>query len=214
LIDPEFQTLLIHAIFDNSPNGILVVNDKNIIVSHNRQFIDIWGIDKALLQGTKSGTAIGMNHEITLKSVLPRMKNPQEILTSVQELLANPHVSNHCEIEMLDGRAVEWITTGLYGNDDKYYGRAWFFRDITEQKNTESALKALSYEDALTRLPNRRYFFDQAAKEVALSLRYANPLSIGILDIDYFKKFNDHHGHWVGDEVLKAVSRAIQSRLR
>jgi PAS domain-containing protein len=82
LIDPEFQNLLIHAIIDHSPNGILVVDDKNNIVSHNRQFIDIWEIDKALLQGTEPGTAIGMNHEITLKNVLPRMKNPQEILAN------------------------------------------------------------------------------------------------------------------------------------
>jgi PAS domain-containing protein len=125
LIDPEFQSLLILAIIDNSPNGILVVDDQNNIVSHNRLFIDIWQIDAALLVGSKPGTAIGMNHEIILKSVLPRMKYPQEILDSAKELLANPHVINHCEIEMLDGRVVEWITTALYGKDDKYYGTSY-----------------------------------------------------------------------------------------
>ena len=46
------------------------------------------------------------NHEITLKSVLPRIKNPQETLASAQELLLNLRVVNHCEIEILDGKAV------------------------------------------------------------------------------------------------------------
>jgi len=46
------------------------------------------------------------NHEITLKSVLTRIKNPQKILASVQELLSNPYVFNHYEIEILDARVV------------------------------------------------------------------------------------------------------------
>ena len=50
--DVEFQNTLIKAIYESSPTGIMVVDERNIIVSHNRKFVDIWHIDRELLQGS------------------------------------------------------------------------------------------------------------------------------------------------------------------
>lgn len=68
--------------------------------------------------------------------------------------------------------------------------------------------------DALTGLNNRRQFEVRLKQEVAASKRKGHPLSAIMLDIDFFKKVNDNHGHAVGDEVLKNVSTIIKESLR
>jgi len=83
--------------------------------------------------------------------------------------------------------------------------------------NDIKKLAVLQYEcitDALTGLKNRRYFDQRIYGEVALSKRYKHPLTLMLLDIDYFKKVNDSYGHLVGDEVLKNLSRLILETVR
>lgn len=142
------------------------------------------------------------------------MKNQDEILTIVQGLQENHHLSNQGEVELLDGRAVERQTTPLFSKEGKYLGRVWFFRDITAQKEIEIKLKDLSFQYPLPGVANRRYFFERANLEVERSKRYSNPLPVGILDIDHFKQINDNYGHLMGDEVLKSVCVSISASLR
>lgn len=68
--------------------------------------------------------------------------------------------------------------------------------------------------DYLTGLANRRHFWEQAESEVARSLRYHNPLSLVMLDVDRFKRINDHWGHKVGDQVLQSLAQACLAGLR
>jgi len=63
--------------------------------------------------------------------------------------------------------------------------------------------------DALTNLPNRRAFDDALGKNVAFFKNQERPLSLLMLDVDHFKKFNDTHGHQAGDEVLRSVGSTI-----
>lgn len=74
--------------------------------------------------------------------------------------------------------------------------------------------KELSITDDLTGLYNRRYFNQRFEREVQRAKRYRRPLSILMVDIDYFKNYNDINGHLLGDEVLKKVARLIESNLR
>ena len=67
--------------------------------------------------------------------------------------------------------------------------------------------------DALTGIPNRRFFNDRFAQEVARNNRSGNPLSVIMADIDNFKSYNDHYGHEKGDDVLIQVAKAIDSAL-
>ncbi|MHB9146103.1 MAG: GGDEF domain-containing protein, partial [Symbiobacteriia bacterium] len=60
-------------------------------------------------------------------------------------------------------------------------------------------LRSLAFTDSLTGLYNRRYFFEQLEPEVARALRYSFPLSVLIVDLDYFKFYNDRLGHVAGD---------------
>jgi diguanylate cyclase (GGDEF)-like protein len=75
-------------------------------------------------------------------------------------------------------------------------------------------LERLAMTDDLTGIPNRRYLFEFALKEVARSKRFNYPLSLMIIDIDHFKRVNDRYGHPMGDEVLKAVASNLASSLR
>src|SRR5436190_2058147 len=75
-------------------------------------------------------------------------------------------------------------------------------------------LELLSITDGLTRLYNHRYFQDELARAFDESKRYNRPLSLAMIDIDFFKKINDTYGHAVGDEVLKYVSRLFGESVR
>ena len=72
----------------------------------------------------------------------------------------------------------------------------------------------MSHTDALTALPNRRRLQTDLDAEVARSSRYQRPLAFIMLDIDHFKRFNDTHGHQVGDEILAEFSRALEDAIR
>jgi len=68
--------------------------------------------------------------------------------------------------------------------------------------------------DGLTGLFNHRVFQESVREEVERAVRYIRPLTLVMLDIDHFKKFNDTHGHPVGDEVLKMVGRTLKGFIR
>jgi diguanylate cyclase (GGDEF)-like protein/PAS domain S-box-containing protein len=142
--DIELQNPLIKAINEASPEGILIVDNKGLIVSHNHRFVEIWQIPSDRLRSYESGTTIGADDAPILSTVLERVQNPKTFLARVQELYDNPHLSDHCEIELRDGRTVERHSTALRSDNGSYLGRIWFFRDITEHKQTEKKLRISS----------------------------------------------------------------------
>jgi two-component system cell cycle response regulator len=72
----------------------------------------------------------------------------------------------------------------------------------------------MSTRDDLTGLYNRRYFIEVSEREIAKAQRYENELVLCMLDLDYFKKVNDTHGHAAGDKVLKEVAGLLQESVR
>lgn len=94
-------------------------------------------------------------------------------------------------------------------------------QDITNRKMAELALcesenryRELSITDGLTGLYNSRHFFSRAHEEVERSNRYASYLSLILLDVDNFKKFNDTYGHLEGDRVLAVLAEVIRAEIR
>ena len=83
-----------------------------------------------------------------------------------------------------------------------------------ELLETNKRLELLSITDGLTNLYNHRYFQDELGRAFDESARYGRPLSLAIVDLDFFKKVNDNYGHAVGDEVLKGVSKIFRESIR
>lgn len=75
-------------------------------------------------------------------------------------------------------------------------------------------LRDLAIKDPLTRLHNRRYFFEEAEKKFAESRGNGAPFAVGMLDIDHFKKINDTFGHDAGDKVLESLAAALHENTR
>lgn len=75
-------------------------------------------------------------------------------------------------------------------------------------------LEKLAGLDGLTEIPNRRNFDETLNKEWKRSSRNELPLSLAIVDVDYFKRFNDHYGHAHGDQTLKSVANLLKWGMR
>ncbi len=76
-----------------------------------------------------------------------------------------------------------------------------------------SKLETLTRTDSLTGLANRRYFDERIQQEWFKSIRDKRPLSIIMVDIDFFKGYNDTYGHVEGDECLKKITKALEERV-
>ncbi len=82
---------------------------------------------------------------------------------------------------------------------------------LQQLQQENERLKQLVHLDELTQIANRRYFDQQLQKEWDRMLRKRLPISLLILDVDYFKRYNDTYGHMSGDHCLYQVAQAIQS---
>ena len=87
-------------------------------------------------------------------------------------------------------------------------------QDITEQKELQWKLERQARTDPLTGCANRRHFMELAEHELARARRYAEDVSVLMLDLDHFKEINDRHGHQAGDLVLQRLVQICQSTLR
>ena len=86
--------------------------------------------------------------------------------------------------------------------------------DVTDRVDLYQETQRLATQDPLTGCFNRRHFMTLAEKEVQRVVRYERPISLMMLDIDYFKNFNDLYGHPAGDKLLCALVNLCQKILR
>lgn len=108
---------------------------------------------------------------------------------------------------------VQWIHSVVHPQLDKNFevlGFTNIIQDVTDRKSIEE----LSITDALTGLSNRRYFNTVVEKELRISNRNKSSLIFVVIDIDFFKKYNDHYGHPAGDSALVKVAQALKLSLQ
>jgi PAS domain S-box-containing protein len=122
------------TIVDASIDGILVVDVEGTVVSCNRQFTKIWGIPDEVL-GTR-------RDERLLEEVRERLAEPEHFTEKVKWLYDHAHKTSRDEIHLADGRVLDRYSAPAIGKDGEYYGRIWYFRDMTERKELENELKA------------------------------------------------------------------------
>lgn len=130
--DLLYMNALYSAMQDVSLDGVLVVNDEGQMVSSNARFAEIWGIPDDILT-TRS-------NEKALAFALSKLVNPDDYLQTVMALYPQRDEKSRQEIYLHDGRVLDQYSAPVMEPEGKYYGRIWFFRDITERKRIEEAL--------------------------------------------------------------------------
>jgi diguanylate cyclase (GGDEF)-like protein/PAS domain S-box-containing protein len=87
-------------------------------------------------------------------------------------------------------------------------------RDVSEHKALEEKLASMALSDSLTGLANRRAFDQALQREWERTQREGSDISLLLLDIDHFKRFNDTYGHQAGDDCLCAIATAVKEGVR
>jgi len=213
----EFHHSLIQTIHEVSLDGVLVVDNEGRVVSINNRFSELWQIPISEITDSLRKTGFYAHDDQLISQVADRVKDPERFVARVKELFSHPEEDDQGHVELLDGRTLERYTTSLRNDAGQLLGRVWFFRDIsarmrTEQKLQEaySAVESLAVTDGLTGLANRRHFDQYLNTEWRRSLREHSPLSLLMIDADFFKSYNDTYGHPRGDNCLKQIAEAAQ----
>ena len=116
-----------------SPDAILVVDAQAKIISYNRRFVDLWGL-------TQEMVAAGVDEPV-LRSVAAQVQDQETFLARIKYLYEHGIDESHEEIGLKDGRTIDRYSAPMVGTDGRYYGRIWFFRDITKRKQTDTDLR-------------------------------------------------------------------------
>lgn len=179
-----------------------------------------------VIQGANSGIVVTDTHQqvVLVNEAAERLlgkQNSQVVQEGFLMLFNNPQWMTDRLTEKNDtspSTLLEWlgkvlsVQVSTIRNDAGHViGSAALIRDVTEEKRLEKKLQEQAITDALTGLNNRRHFDEILDSEFKRWKRYAQPLSVMMLDVDHFKKFNDTHGHDCGDRVLVSIGALLRA---
>jgi len=129
----RFRNSLLSTLQDVSIDGILVVDENNRILFYNKQFVEMWSVPAKLADD-------GLD-EPMLRFVAEQMAEQQDFLQKVLYLYDHPQETSRDELILRNGRIFDRYSAPMFGADQQYFGRVWYFRDITEAKNSENQIK-------------------------------------------------------------------------
>jgi diguanylate cyclase (GGDEF)-like protein/PAS domain S-box-containing protein len=201
-----FANLLLKTEMEASPDGILVINGKGVILLYNARFADMWRVPQALLDGADAGAL--------LAHVASLAKDPSQFLRRVNEIRSHPDLDSETEVETADGRVIERHSVALRMKNLGTMGRVWYFRDVTARRAADALALRHAHYDVLTGLANRAVFVEAVRQGIAAAKRGGTSFAILYMDLDHFKDVNDTLGHPVGDALLKAVAARLMADTR
>ena len=175
-------------------------DNKGIIISTSEAFCEISGYSEQEL--------IGNNHSIVRHEDMPAAIYNQLWGTITRGKTWQGELKN----KKKDG-SFYWVhayISPVFDDQGDIIGYTAIREDITNKKRAE----ALSITDELSSLFNRRHFNNVLPQELARAEREHKCIALMIIDVDYFKPYNDNYGHQQGDKALQVVSRVLQDSLR
>jgi len=186
------------------PYGVKVENEKGDVSLFNDAYLKLFPQNnKAPESYVDEGNHIAPNDQIY-------NLEKKDIINKRQSRLSE-------EIHLKNGRIIERDAIPLI-EDAHFDGYLWIFRDVTNEKEAErklqkanQILKELSLLDGLTGIANRRCFDEELNREWNNRMYHSESISLLLLDIDYFKQFNDLYGHQAGDNCLKQVGSILKN---
>ncbi|OGA23900.1 MAG: hypothetical protein A3I02_08060 [Betaproteobacteria bacterium RIFCSPLOWO2_02_FULL_67_26] len=132
----EYKNIVLSTQQETSPDAILVVDENARIVTYNRKFVELLSIPEELVRAGED--------EPVLRHAVSQMQDPDAFLAKVRYLYEHREEKSYDEVHTRDGRIVDRYSSPVIGPDGKYYGRVWYFRDITARKRTEDAIAQLA----------------------------------------------------------------------
>jgi diguanylate cyclase (GGDEF)-like protein len=216
--------------YDNTPiadllNGtrskpkLLVVDDQPINIQVMYQ---IFSADFQVFMATSGAQALALCKDnppdlVLLDIVMPGMDGfevctrlkADETTRNIPVIFVTAYTDAVQETRGLDIGAVDFISKPV----NPAVVRARVKTHITLKLQSD-VMRRLVFLDGLTGVYNRRYFDRQLAMEMARSVRNQSPLALIMLDVDFFKRYNDHYGHLAGDDCLRQIATTLKDGLR
>jgi GAF domain-containing protein/anti-sigma regulatory factor (Ser/Thr protein kinase) len=151
----RFQKTVLELQSEASMDGILVVSKEGRMISFNRRFVEMWDIPEEVVQSRSDDAAV--------ESVQDKLAHPEEFRARIAYLYEHPEEDSSDEIRLKDGRIFDRYSGPIIGPDGELFGRAWFFRDVTEARETarrqaflaeasDVLSSSLDHEDTLRRV--------------------------------------------------------------
>ncbi|MBN1367450.1 MAG: PAS domain S-box protein [Dehalococcoidales bacterium] len=190
------------ALFEQSRDAIFITSEDGEFFDINQSALDLHGFTRQEMLGLMA---------------VKLYANPADHKRFLRDIKTNGSVKDW-EVKMLkkDKSEVYCLLTAVPRKDSTgaFIGYQGIIRDITQQKQMENALKTLSMLDGLTGIPNRRHLNETLENEWLRARRNQTPISILMMDIDYFKAYNDHYGHLAGDDCLRQLAKGLSEVVR
>ena len=206
---------ILSAITDMMPDRHFILNEEGIILKRygnikNEQFYDLASYQPRTL----AELTTPKNAQKALLAIKESIKTQQvvtfEVSIELDELqLIMPNITGPTTKQWFEIRVMP--LSFLLENKKTFISS---IRNITERKLAEIKLHELSVTDSLTHLYNRRYATEELSRCFQRLQRYKTPITVLMLDIDFFKTINDSYGHDIGDVVLIELSKFLKDNVR
>ena len=194
------QKAYFEQLFNESTEGIVLLNNQGVILKANEHFLEIFGYEKSEAVGSKIDELI-----------TPEDKREEGFYYTNEAMNGNDIKEESIRIKKSGDRIHVSIHAFPIRLDEGQIGIYGIYNDITERKKEEEKRKYLSFHDQLTDLYNRRYFENEMNR---LNESRKTPISIIIADIDSLKQINDNYGHRKGDKHIKKAAEIISEVTR
>ena len=205
-------TALHTLVFNSLEEQIAVIDQQGTVIDVNRAWCN-FGNENGL---SSKYSSVGSNYiEVLSASVATGDSLAGEALQGIIDVINGNRDSFYFEYPCNSEDEKRWFmmrVTGLVDVALKLFVIS--HKNITLRKLAEERVEYLAMHDPLTGLANRRYFNNFIKQEIRRSIRNQSTISLVVVDVDYFKEYNDKLGHPAGDQCLINVSQALQTLSR
>jgi len=197
------------AILDSLSANIAILDHEGTIINVNKQWVD-FGIENDMHESYDS---VGANYlEVCLSaSNSPYGSLADKAVSGIADVINGNCDSFKMVYECSSSVDTRWFEMRVTRVTDLMPAKVVVsHEDITTLKVSEIKLKELSETDGLTGIPNRRVFDDALSREFSRAVRNRSDISLLMVDVDFFKAYNDNYGHLKGDDCITEVARVLK----